>query len=135
MTVEIETMDRSAVKILREELDQALSLIEGNFSVDSENATYSPDVGEVVFKVKFKIKGTESKKLYDAKRIASIVEIPESAFSTPVSAFFNGKQRSIIITGYKPKARKYPWIIKDRNSGSEFTVDQNYVQQTFRKVS
>ena len=135
MTVIIKTMDSRAVDVIRNELIQALSLIEGNLDINSGHASYNPDLGEVTFKVKFKIEGTETKELNDAKQIASLLEIPATAFEKPVEAFINGKKRPIVISGYRSKARKYPWLILDKSSGNEFTVDENYVQSKFREVA
>ena len=133
--INIETMNSRAVDVIRKELDSALSLIEGNFDVNSGHASYNPDLGEVTFKVKFKIEGTETKELSDAKQIASLLEIPATAFERPVEAFINGKKRPIVISGYRRKARKYPWLILDKSSGSEYQVDENYVSQKFRQVA
>ena len=133
--INIETMNGRAVDVIRNELKQALSLIEGNLDINTGHASYNPDLGEVTFKVKFKIEGTETKELNDAKQIASLLEIPATAFERPVEAFINGKKRPIVISGYRSKARKYPWLILDKSSGNEFTVDENYVQQQFRQVA
>lgn len=133
--IKIETMNSKAVDVIRKELDSALSLIEGNFDVNSGHASYNPELGEVTFKVKFKIEGTETKELSDAKRLAPLLEIPESAFDRPVEAFIKGKKRPIVISGYRRKARKYPWLILDKLSGSEFQVDENYVSQKFREIA
>ena len=133
--INIETMNGNASRIIRKELDQALSLIEGNFTAESQNATYNPDLGEVVFKVKFKLEGTESRELTDAKQLAPLLEIPATAFERPVEAFINGKKRPIVLSGYRSRARKNKWLILDKSSGNEFTVDENYVQQKFREVA
>ena len=131
----IKTMNAKACDVIRKELDELLPLIEGNFKGTAGNARYNPELGEVTFKVTFKLVGTESKELVDAKQVAPLLEIPESAFTHPVEAFINGKNRPIVISGYRAKARKYPWLILDKSSGSEYTVDENYVTQQFRKVA
>ena len=135
MTVIIKTMDSRAVDVIRNELNQALSLIEGNLDINSGHASYNPDLGEVTFKVKFKIEGTESRELIDAKTLAPLLEIPATAFERPVEAFINGKKRPIVLSGYRSRARKNKWLILDKSSGSEYQVDENYVSQKFREVA
>ena len=131
----IQTMNAKACDVIRKELDQVLPLIEGNFEGATGNARYNPELGEVTFKVTFKLEGTESRELTDAKQLAPLLEIPATAFEKPVEAFINGKKRPIVLSGYRSRARKNKWLILDKESGSEYQVDENYIQQKFRKVA
>ena len=128
-------MNAKACDVIRKELDQVLPLIEGNFEGATGNARYNPELGEVTFKVTFKLEGTESRELTDAKQLAPLLEIPATAFEKPVEAFINGKKRPIVLSGYRSRARKNKWLILDKESGSEYQVDENYIQQKFRKVA
>ena len=131
----IKTMNAKACDVIRKELDELLPLIEGNFEGATGNARYNPELGEVTFKVTFKLEGTESRELTDAKQLAPLLEIPATAFEKPVEAFINGKKRPIVLSGYRSRARKNKWLILDKESGSEYQVDENYIQQKFRKVA
>lgn len=135
--MQISEMNRDSAKQIRQKLNELFGLLDGDTNIDFTlgHGTFDPALGEVSFKLTAKVQGSESKELVDAKRIAPIVEIPESAFTTPVKSFFNGKERMIVIEGYKSRARKNPWVIRDTVSNNVFVVDQNFVQQQFRKVA
>ena len=62
------------------------------------SARYDPQHGEITFRIKATLQGVEPKELQIARDIASIDEIPESAFSEPKDALINGKKMKIIIS-------------------------------------
>lgn len=135
--MKINKMDRVATKKIDDWITSKLEESKDEINVDftTTSASYDPQHGEITFRIKATLQGVEPKELQVARDIASIDEIPESAFSEPKDALINGKKMKIIISGYRRKARRNPWTIKDVLSGDEYNVDQNYVQQKFRSVA
>ena len=126
----ITKIDRATCAKLREHLNKKLSDMfkdELGITLDFGNASFNED--SVTFKCRIEIEGARSeneKSLDDIKPFMSHVD-----FDKQVKL---GKYLFKIV-GYRSRARTKPWVCRNENDGSDYSLSQKDIDTYFRKAS
>ena len=115
-------MDRTTAKALRNKLNAIFAAhgIDG-YQLELGNAT-SNSV-EVTFKLLVREQGAKSREERDLETMARLSDLDATKIG-------NGKYTLI---GYKSRARKNPWIVKDMRSGGEYVINDMTAKRWFGK--
>ena len=119
-------LNRKLVKNLRAVLDDALNDNESfeQFIVEVGNANFSDT--EVTFKVNLRIKGAKSQSEKELEDWAGIYKLDLNKV-----ARLDGKEFK--LSGYRRKARKKPFLIKDLQNGGEYIISDDIAKKYFAK--
>ena len=124
---------KEQLKNLHNEMQKALEKMQDEtwsgvtFNVDS--CTYSG--GEATFKVKVLLDGAETKEEKDLKKMAILARLDTSKIHEYTD--HRSVRYRMQLVGYKTKARKMPWIVKDllSMSGNEYKLTDAQARQWF----
>ena len=119
-------LNRRMVKDLRAMLDDALNDNESfeQFIVEVGNANFSDT--EVTFKVNLRIKGAKSQSEKELEDWAGIYKLDLNKV-----ARLDGKEFK--LSGYRRRARKKPFLIKDLQNGGEYIISDDIAKKYFAK--
>jgi hypothetical protein len=119
-------LNRKLVKNLRAVLDDALNDNESfeQFIVEVGSANFSDT--EVTFKVNLRIKGAKSQSEKELEDWAGIYKLDLNKV-----ARLDGKEFK--LSGYRRKARKKPFLIKDLQNGGEYIISDDMAKKYFAK--
>jgi hypothetical protein len=119
-------LNRKLVKNLRAVLDDALNDNESfeQFIVEVGNANFSDT--EVTFKVNLRIKGAKSQSEKELEDWAGIYKLDLNKV-----ARLDGKEFK--LSGYRRRARKKPFLIKDLQNGGEYIISDDIAKKYFAK--
>ena len=119
-------LNRKLVKNLRAVLDDALNDNESfeQFIVEVGNANFSDT--EVTFKVNLRIKGAKSQSEKELEDWAGIYKLDLNKV-----ARLDGKEFK--LSGYRRRARKKPFLIKDLQNGGEYIISDDMAKKYFAK--
>ena len=94
-----------------------------------DSCTYSG--GEATFKVKVLLDGAETKEEKDLKKMAILARLDTSKVHEYID--HRSVRYRMQLVGYKTKARKMPWIVKDllSMSGNEYKLTDAQARQWF----
>ena len=114
------------VKDLRAILDDALNDNESlkEFIVEIGSANFSDT--EVTFKVNLRIKGAKSQSEKELEDWAGIYKLDLTKV-----ARLDGKEFK--LSGYRRRARKKPFLIKDLQNGGEYIISDDTAKKYFAK--
>ena len=127
---------REQLKTLRAEIQSLLSTHPFEETTDIPIDKSSVDScsyrgGEAIFKVKVLLDGAETKEEKDLKKMAILHRLDTSK----VHEYIDHKsvRYRMQLVGYKTKARKMPWIVKDclSMSGNEYKLTDAQARQWF----
>ena len=119
-------LNRKLVKNLRAVLDEALNDNESfeQFIVEVGSANFSDT--EVTFKVNLRIKGAKSQSEKELEDWAGIYKLDLNKV-----ARLDGKEFK--LSGYRRRARKKPFLIKDLQNGGEYIISDDIAKKYFAK--
>jgi hypothetical protein len=119
-------LNRKLVKNLRAVLDDALNDNESfeQFIVEVGSANFSDT--EVTFKVNLRIKGAKSQSEKELEDWAGIYKLDLNKV-----ARLDGKEFK--LSGYRRRARKKPFLIKDLQNGGEYIISDEIAKKYFGK--
>ena len=119
-------LNRKLVKNLRAVLDDALNDNESfeQFIVEVGSANFSDT--EVTFKVNLRIKGAKSQSEKELEDWAGIYKLDLNKV-----ARLDGKEFK--LSGYRRRARKKPFLIKDLQNGGEYIISDDTAKKYFAK--
>ena len=119
-------LNRKLVKNLRAVLDDALNDNESfeQFIVEVGSANFSDT--EVTFKVNLRIKGAKSQSEKELEDWAGIYKLDLNKV-----ARLDGKEFK--LSGYRRRARKKPFLIKDLQNGGEYIISDAIAKKYFAK--
>ena len=119
-------LNRKLVKNLRAVLDDALNDNESfeQFIVEVGSANFSDT--EVTFKVNLRIKGAKSQSEKELEDWAGIYKLDLNKI-----ARLDGKEFK--LSGYRRRARKKPFLIKDLQNGGEYIISDDMAKNYFAK--
>ena len=119
-------LNRKLVKNLRAELDDSLNDNESfeQFIVEVGSANFSDT--EVTFKVNLRIKGAKSQSEKELEDWAGIYKLDLNKV-----ARLDGKEFK--LSGYRRRARKKPFLIKDLQNGGEYIISDDMAKKYFAK--
>lgn len=119
-------LNRKLVKNLRAVLDDALNDNESfeQFIVEVGSANFSDT--EVTFKVNLRIKGAKSQSEKELEDWAGIYKLDLNKV-----ARLDGKEFK--LSGYRRRARKKPFLIKDLQNGGEYIISDDMAKKYFAK--
>ena len=119
-------LNRKLVKNLRAVLDDALNDNESfeQFIVEVGSANFSDT--EVTFKVNLRIKGAKSQSEKELEDWAGIYKLDLTKV-----ARLDGKEFK--LSGYRRRARKKPFLIKDLQNGGEYIISDDMAKKYFAK--
>ena len=119
-------LNRKLVKNLRAVLDDALNDNESfeQFIVEVGSANFSDT--EVTFKVNLRIKGAKSQSEKELEDWAGIYKLDLTKV-----ARLDGKEFK--LSGYRRRARKKPFLIKDLQNGGEYIISDDIAKKYFAK--
>ena len=119
-------LNRKLVKNLRAVLDDALNDNESleQFIVEVGSANFSDT--EVTFKVNLRIKGAKSQSEKELEDWAGIYKLDLNKV-----ARLDGKEFK--LSGYRRRARKKPFLIKDLQNGGEYIISDDIAKKYFAK--
>ena len=119
-------LNRKLVKNLRAVLDDALNDNESfeQFIVEVGSANFSDP--EVTFKVNLRIKGAKSQSEKELEDWAGIYKLDLNKV-----ARLDGKEFK--LSGYRRRARKKPFLIKDLQNGGEYIISDDMAKKYFAK--
>tara|TARA_R100000278_G_scaffold25832_1_gene23797 strand:+ start:1922 stop:2338 length:417 start_codon:yes stop_codon:yes gene_type:complete len=113
--------------LLAHPFEETIDIPIDKISVDS--CTYSG--GEATFKVKVLLDGAETKEEKDLKKMAILARLDTSKVHEYTD--HRSVRYRMQLVGYKTKARKMPWIVKDllSMSGNEYKLTDAQARQWF----
>ena len=119
-------LNRKLVKNLRAVLDDALNDNESfeQFIVEVGSANFSDT--EVTFKVNLRVKGAKSQSEKELEDWAGIYKLDLTKV-----ARLDGKEFK--LSGYRRRARKKPFLIKDLQNGGEYIISEDTAKKYFAK--
>ena len=119
-------LNRKLVNNLRAVLDDALNDNESfeQFIVEGGSANFSDT--EVTFKVNLRIKGAKSQSEKELEDWAGIYKLDLNKV-----ARLDGKEFK--LSGYRRRARKKPFLIKDLQNGAEYIISDDIAKKYFGK--
>ena len=124
-----EVFTKPQLKVIRAAMQSALEQVnlDGvNFTVT--NCTYNG--GEATYKVNVLLDGAETKEQKDLRDMAGL-------YNFDVDKIGNTQGMKLKLVGYKSKAPKMPWIVKDISSTSdrnEYKLTDTQAERLFKKV-
>jgi hypothetical protein len=124
MATDIRLNDKNALKALRDQIDNVLNGSIDGLEFHAGSATYSPDGSFVTFKLEAKIKGAESKEMYDLRSIADIYGID-----------LDKKHPLYTLVGYNSKARKSPFLIEVKGKTGTYKCTTEQAKSYFGAAS
>ena len=116
-------LNRKIVKEMRSVLEDKLTDLD-NFEVEVGSANFSDT--EVTFKVNLRIKGAKSQSEKELEDWAGIYKLDLNKV-----ARLDGKEFK--LSGYRRKARKKPFLIKDLQNGGEYIISDDIAKKYFAK--
>ena len=116
-------LNRKIVKEMRLVLEDKLTDLD-NFVVEVGSANFSDT--EVTFKVNLRIKGAKSQSEKELEDWAGIYKLDLNKV-----ARLDGKEFK--LSGYRRKARKKPFLIKDLQNGGEYIISDDIAKKYFAK--
>ena len=119
-------LNRKSVKDLRGVLDNVLKDNQRleQFDVEVGSANFSDT--EVTFKVNLRIKGAKSQSEKELEDWAGIYKLDLNKV-----ARLDGKEFK--LSGYRRRARKKPFLIKDLQNGGEYIISDDTAKKYFAK--
>tara|TARA_B110000208_G_scaffold21280_1_gene26791 strand:- start:657 stop:1073 length:417 start_codon:yes stop_codon:yes gene_type:complete len=132
--MKIETMNREIAKLIREILEQELTPILEAYGLEFEmgNIKYDEDSAKINgFKVMTKGGKTQIQKDLDQElawreKFSAVVSL-----DADIVHKIDGKQ--LLLIGFKPRARKRPFIATDMNTGKNYDLTTEHVEMWFAK--
>ena len=126
---------KEQLKTLRAEINSLLlthdfeETCDLNIKTLVDSCTYSG--GEATFKVKVLLEGAETKEEKDLKKMAILLRLDTSKVHEYTD--HRSVRYRMQLVGYKTKARKMPWIVKDllSMSGNEYKLTDAQARQWF----
>ncbi len=126
---------REQLKTLRAEINSLLLTHDFEETCDLkiqtlvDSCTYRG--GEATFKVKVLLDGAETKEEKDLKKMAILARLDTSKVHEYID--HRSVRYRMQLVGYKTKARKMPWIVKDllSMSGNEYKLTDAQARQWF----
>ena len=123
----MDTINAKSIKQLRNKIEEALELLDDcGFNFELGNASYSPEDGDIIFKLKAVQEGADGRELGHAKRMAKIEGIPENAFDG-FKGMMNGREGNFKITEYSSRKRKNPWVVENLDSKDHWCVNTEWI--------
>ena len=116
-------LNRKIVKEMRSVLEDKLTDLD-NFVVEVGSANFSDT--EVTFKVNLRIKGAKSQSEKELEDWAGIYKLDLNKV-----ARLDGKEFK--LSGYRRRARKKPFLIKDLQNGGEYIISDDIAKKYFAK--
>jgi hypothetical protein len=116
-------LNRKIVKEMRSVLENKLTDLD-NFEVEVGSANFSDT--EVTFKVNLRIKGAKSQSEKELEDWAGIYKLDLNKV-----ARLDGKEFK--LSGYRRRARKKPFLIKDLQNGGEYIISDEIAKKYFGK--
>ena len=116
-------LNRKIVKEMRLVLQDKLTDLD-NFEVEVGGANFSDT--EVTFKVNLRIKGAKSQSEKELEDWAGIYKLDLTKV-----ARLDGKEFK--LSGYRRRARKKPFLIKDLQNGGEYIISDDIAKKYFAK--
>ena len=116
-------LNRKIVKEMRLVLQDKLTDLD-NFEVEVGSANFSDT--EVTFKVNLRIKGAKSQSEKELEDWAGIYKLDLNKV-----ARLDGKEFK--LSGYRRRARKKPFLIKDLQNGGEYIISDDIAKKYFAK--
>ena len=121
------TLNAKSIKQLRSKIEEALGLLDDcGFTFELDKASYSPEDGDVIFKLIAIQEGADGRELGQAKRMAKIEGIPESAFEG-FKGMMMGSEYNFKITEYNSRKRKNPWVVQNLDSKDHWCVNTEWL--------
>jgi len=124
------------LKSLRGEMQSLLLAHDFNETTDTEIQSINVDScsyrgGEAIFKVKVLLEGAKTKEEKDLKKMAILHRLDTSKVHEYID--HRSVRYRMQLVGYKTKARKMPWIVKDclSMSGNEYKLTDAQARQWF----
>jgi len=116
-------LNRKIVKEMRLVLQDKLTDLD-NFEVEVGGANFSDT--EVTFKVNLRVKGAKSQSEKELEDWAGIYKLDLTKV-----ARLDGKEFK--LSGYRRRARKKPFLIKDLQNGGEYIISDDTAKKYFAK--
>lgn len=116
-------LNRKIVKEMRLVLQDKLTDLD-NFEVEVGGANFSDT--EVTFKVNLRVKGAKSQSEKELEDWAGIYKLDLNKV-----ARLDGKEFK--LSGYRRRARKKPFLIKDLQNGGEYIISDDTAKKYFAK--
>lgn len=116
-------LNRKIVKEMRLVLQDKLTDLD-NFEVEVGGANFSDT--EVTFKVNLRVKGAKSQSEKELEDWAGIYKLDLTKV-----ARLDGKEFK--LSGYRRRARKKPFLIKDLQNGGEYIISDDIAKKYFAK--
>ena len=118
-------MDRSTAKALRMKLEKVFADADmDGMTVEIGNATFTSH--EVTFKVQIRDAGAASPTERDLAMYAKHYELD-------TDRVYNRGGKAFTLVGYKHRARKNPWIVRDLNTEGEYVIATDTPKRWFGK--
>ena len=115
------------LKAIRAAMQSALERLDyEGMTFNVANCTYNG--GEATYKVNVLLDGAETKEQKDLTQMAKLMGLDTSKIKNTQSGLV------LSLVGYKSKAPKMPWIVKDMNTGIEYKLTDTQAEQWFKIV-
>jgi tRNA splicing ligase len=132
--MKIETMNRENAKLIREILQQELTPILEAYGLEFEmgNISYDDDSAKINgFKVKTQGGKTQIQK--DLDQELAWRENFQAVVTLDADIVHKIEGMQLMLIGFKPRARKRPYIASDINTGKNYDLTNEQVEKWFAK--
>tara|TARA_R100001163_G_C4977852_1_gene135174 strand:- start:213 stop:581 length:369 start_codon:yes stop_codon:yes gene_type:complete len=121
-------MDKNTAKLIRELINKNLNLEDAGFKFELMNATY--DDNQITFKLQVQSKDaipqSEAELDRDNKWRKSL---GKKSLSKEIVCDISGAKCKLV--GFRPKARKQPYIIENVNNGKQYVIDERTAERYY----
>tara|TARA_Y100000996_G_scaffold240570_1_gene189132 strand:+ start:1330 stop:1707 length:378 start_codon:yes stop_codon:yes gene_type:complete len=125
-------MDKETAKLIRKLINENLNLENTGFKFELMNATY--DDNQITFKLQVQsenaIPQSEAELDRDNKWRTSL---GKKALSKETIATISGAKCKLV--GFRPKARKQPYIVENVNNGKQYVIDERTAETYYAMAS
>ena len=114
-------MDKNTAKLVRELINKNLNLEDEGFKFELLNATY--DDNQITFKLRVQSNDAVSPNEAELDRANNWRKsLGKKALSKETIATISGAECKLV--GFRPKARKQPFIIENVTNGKQYVIDE-----------
>ena len=130
----VKKMDRTTISHIRQILEDNLPSMmeENNLKFDLGNATYDDDSVKFQFRISLSHALPPEEKAL--KQVLDFRRTFETAVTLDDSIIAEDRGQQFKLVGYKPRARKKPFIIEDIKTGGRYVCPESMAERLFKEV-
>ena len=124
MIQKIQSFDKLTLKILRDDLEEALGQLSKNHNLKIKVGSMGYRKHEVDVKINFLIEGQKS-------HTESVLEKFANAMELDLSRIVNRNGKAYSLIDYRPKARVWEFVVQDNKTGKQMLMKRETILEMF----